>query len=487
MSLPSNPSDRPSGTVRATVEADLDLFVQKMKSSGASSGTIASFSGYYRQLRSGKRGLLPESAITPIRSDELLHLHDLSPYEEYGRPYLSKTVVIKLNGGLGTTMGCNGPKSLITVKNNFHFLDIAAQQLLHTAKISDSPPPLLLMNSFITEKQSLKALQKYPELVSVLPRSFLQNKFPRIDVETMTPVNWPQAPHLEWNPPGHGDIYSALQNSGLLEQILEKGFRYAFISNIDNLGASLNTALLGYLASEKIELLMEVTERTAMDRKGGHIARAKTGNLLLRESIQCPADDLMYFQDIYRHRFFNTNNLWIDLEVLHNKLTGPAGALGLPLLCNRKFLDPSDPQSPVVYQLESAMGSALSVFSKTDVIAVPRFRFIPVKSCEDLLLLWSDYYTLSEDFSVLPFTEKVNKNPEIILDSRYFGTVDLLNTRFPKGGPSLRNCRRLTIEGNVFFGRNISISGDVTISNQAQTAFEIPDDSIIQDDLHIGN
>ena len=89
---------------------------------------------------------------------------------------------------------------------------------------------------------------------------------------------------MEWNPPGHGDIYIALETSGILEKLLQADYRYAFISNIDNLGATLDTEILAYIESHSLPFLLEVTKRTEMDRKGGHLARHKNGHLVLREA-----------------------------------------------------------------------------------------------------------------------------------------------------------------------------------------------------------
>jgi len=71
-----------------------------------------------------------------------------------------------------------------------------------------------------------------------------------------------------------------------------------------------------------------VTRRTAADRKGGHLARRTAdGRLLLREVAQCPDADLESFQDISRHKYFNTNSLWLRLDALKAQLAADAGVL----------------------------------------------------------------------------------------------------------------------------------------------------------------
>ena len=89
------------------------------------------------------------------------------------------------------------------------------------------------------------------------------------------------------------------------------------ISNADNLGATPDPRIAAFVARERIPFLMEVVEGTEADRKGGHIARRRAdGALVLRETAQTPPGEEESFRD-YRHwRYYNTNNLWIDLEAL---------------------------------------------------------------------------------------------------------------------------------------------------------------------------
>ena len=100
----------------------------------------------------------------------------------------------------------------------------------------------------------------------------------------------------------------------MLEALLEQGFRYAFISNADNLGAKLDPRIVAHLADREIPFLMEVVEGTEADRKGGHIAQRRSdGQLVLRETAQTPPEDEASFRDFRHWRYYNTNNLWVDL------------------------------------------------------------------------------------------------------------------------------------------------------------------------------
>jgi UTP--glucose-1-phosphate uridylyltransferase len=294
----------------------------------------------------------------------------------------------------------------------------------------------------------------------------LQHKVPKVAQADLTPVAWPVNPDWEWAPPGHGDIYTALVTSGMLDTLLGVGIEYAFVSNADNLGAFIDPAILGYFVNNRLPFLMEVADRTAVDRKGGHLARrAEDGRLILRESAQCPAEDMDAFQDIVRHRYFNTNNLWLDLPALNALLEATGGILGLPMIRNSKTVDPRDPNSTPVYQLETAMGAAISLFDGAGAVRVSRTRFAPVKTCDDLLAVRSDAYVLTDDYRIVPNPVRQSGTPVVSLDPRFYKLIDDLEARFPYGPPSLVECERLTVKGDVRFGRGMVCRGDVEVVN----------------------
>ena len=205
---------------------------------------------------------------------------------------------------------------------------------------------------------------------------------------TCSRCDLPADPDAEWCPPGHGDLYAALQASGMLAEMLARGYRYAFVANADNLGAVLEPRILGWMVRGEIPFVMEVVQGTAADRKGGHIA-SHAGRLVLRDTAQA-ADDGS-FTDFARWRFYNSNNLWIDLVALAELLDAHDGVLPLPLIVNRKTL----PAAGEVVQLETAMGSAIGLIEGAHALQVPRTRFAPVKTTDDLLLVRSDAYELA--------------------------------------------------------------------------------------------
>lgn len=466
--------------------SDFTPFQQKMLAEGISQTFIEHYHFYYDQLAAGATGYISHDQAQPV--DTLPTYTELDPcLPRAGEKALSRTVVIKLNGGLGTSMGMDGPKSLLPVKNGLSFLDIIARQILHLRQQSGTHIPLVLMNSFYTSAESLAALQKYPDLAQGHPLEFLQHKQPKIWKTTLQPAEWPQDPEKAWCPPGHGDLYTALADSGMLHWLLDHGYEHAFVSNVDNLGAVLDLSILGFFASSQLPFLMEVAQRTPADRKGGHLARTATGQLILRELAQCPPDEEETFQDLQRYQFFNTNNLWINLSVLATTLQQRHGLLGLPLIRNEKPVDPASPSSPRVYQLETAMGSAIALFDRAQALCVPRARFAPVKKNNDLLVLMSDAYRLNQDYTLSLAPECSGTPPSVELDDRYYQLFAMLQQRFPTGAPSLRRCQRLTVSGDVFFGCNVTVQGQVQISAPEGSELHIPDHMQLPADVQTAN
>jgi UTP--glucose-1-phosphate uridylyltransferase len=436
----------------------LQASVEKMRREGLPDAAIDTFCHYYQQLAEGETGMLPESEIEPVGE-----LQDLDALPDEDAP-LDEAVVLKLNGGLGTSMGMTRAKSLIEAKDGLSFLDIVARQVLELRRRSGARLPLVLMNSFYTHDESIEALRRHEGLESDVPPDFVQHKEPKIRVDDLMPVEWPDDPSLEWCPPGHGDLYTALLTSGTLDDLLGHGYRFAFVSNSDNLGAVLEPRILAWMAREEIPFAMEVTQRTEADRKGGHIAHRPGGGYVLRETAQTPEEDLEALQDISRHRYVNTNNLWVDLRALADVLREREGVLGLPLIVNRKTVDPGDKSTPEVFQLETAMGAAIGVFDGAQPVRVPRRRFSPVKTTEDLLALRSDAYVLADDARVELAAERDGTPPVVDLDDDHFKLLRDFDAHFPAGAPSLVACERLAVEGDVTFGREVVVRGTVTLS-----------------------
>ncbi len=440
--------------------------VEKMRADGVHEAAIDTFRHYFEQLVAGETGLMPEAEIEPVT--DVPDFADLA--EDASSELLDQAVVIKLNGGLGTSMGMTKAKSLLEVKDGLSFLDIIARQVLALRERSGARLPLVLMNSFATREESLAALARHGDLDADVDADFVQNKEPKVRAEDFLAVEWPPDPALEWCPPGHGDLYTALVTSGMLETLLGHGYHYAFVSNSDNLGAVFDPRILAWFAGEGLPFLSEVCDRTEADKKGGHIARRRDGGgLVLRETAQTPEDDIAAFQDVDRHPYFNCNNLWMDLRVLARTLEERDNVLGLPMIVNHKTVDPSDKSSPAVIQLETAMGAAIGVFDGAGALRVPRTRFVPVKTTDDLLVLRSDAYELADGSRVRLSSARDGRGaPLVSLDDDHFKLIHDFDAHLPQGPPSLVDCDRLTVAGDVTFGANVVCRGEVTVEGPAR-------------------
>ncbi|MEA2313978.1 MAG: UTP--glucose-phosphate uridylyltransferase [Solirubrobacteraceae bacterium] len=443
---------------------------QKMRDAGQPEEAIRSFRSAYERVAGGEAAVIRTADLEPAGGVPALDQLEARADDTA----LGGFAVIKLNGGLATSMGLQRPKSLVEAKDGHSFLEIIGGQTLALRRRYGVGLPLVLMDSEATRDETLRALEGQEELaVEGIAPDFLQSMIPKLEAETLSPISWPRAPALEWCPPGHGDVYGSLRSSGMLDALLERGFNYAMISNADNLGATLDPRIAQHVAAEGIPFLMEVVEGTEADRKGGHIARRRAdGQLVLRETAQTPPEDEESFRDFRHWRYYNTNNLWVDLRVLADLLDQREGVLELPLIVNRKTVDPRDPDSPEVLQLESAMGAAIGSFEGAQLLCVPRTRFVPVKTTDDLLVLRSDVYTLSDDMLVEPRAERGDDLPFVELDKRFYKLLDEFEARLPDGPPSLREAERLVVHGDVTFAAGVIVRGSVELEAEEPLRLE---------------
>jgi UTP--glucose-1-phosphate uridylyltransferase len=444
----------------------------KAEAGGVQGPELAALRRRLRQLGDPNPGLLPGDALEPL--GELPLLDELpDPAPERARELLDQLVIVKLNGGLGTSMGLSGAKSLLEVKPGTTFLDVIARQVLALRERHGARLPLVLMNSVVTRDPSLELLRRYEALaVPGLPIDFLQGREPKIRADDLKPVQWPANPNLEWCPPGHGDIYVSLAASGVLDALLGAGFRYAFVSNSDNLGARADVRLAAWLAAERVPFALEAVPGTPADRKGGHLARYQ-GRVVLRETAQVPDGDTS-FTDVERWHWYNTNNIWIDLAALKDLQAADPAAPDLPLIVNRKTVDPRDPASTRVIQLESAMGAAVGAIPGAQAVHISRTRFAPVKTTNDLLLVRSDAYEVTSDGQMRSTVD--GPVPVVSLDDRFYKLLPDFEQRFPAGPPSLRRCRRLEVDGDVTFGAGVVAEGEVRITGPRH----IPDGEVLR-------
>lgn len=450
----------------AVFEEKWPAYEEKMKAGGCNETAINAFKYTFGVLASGASVMLPESGLASVDS-----LDTYDGITTAANPDLLKqTLVLKLNGGLGTGMGLDKAKSLLPVNGDNTFLDLIAKQVACMKDEFKADLKFMLMNSFSTSDDTKAYLSKYPELGTGDDLEFVQNKAPKVAAADLSPSVCEACPDNEWCPPGHGDLYPAMLGSGCLDKLLGKGFKYMFVSNSDNLGATMDLKLLSYFAESKAPFMMEVAERTDADKKGGHLAKdTATGGLTLRELAQCPDEDEKAFQDITKYKFFNTNNLWVDLEALKAIFEKNNGAIPLPVMKNAKTVDPRDKKSQAVLQLETAMGAAISCFQGATAIVIPRSRFAPVKTTADLVALRSDAYTLTADSRIVLAESRAGVPPNVKLDGAY-KFVDAMDAMIPNGPPSLIKCDKIVVEGNVVFEAGVVVEGSVTFKASGDAA-----------------
>ena len=181
--------------------------------------------------------------------------------------------------------GMTGAKSALEVKDDMTFLDLTVRQIEHLNTMHRVDVPLILMTSFNTHEDTLRIIKKYANQ-QLRITTFNQSRYPRILKETLLPApTTANDDKKNWYPPGHGDLYSALLHSDVLDQLIADGKEYLFVSNSDNLGAvyvvviilqalvaeistySVDQQILQHMIDSEAEFIMEVTDKTKADVK----------------------------------------------------------------------------------------------------------------------------------------------------------------------------------------------------------------------------
>lgn len=439
---------------------------EKMEAENLSPEFISDFLEKVKQIKNGETGMAVWSEVGDLDPElDEISLDKIHKEHKVDVSSLRKLVIIKLNGGLGTSMGLSKAKSLIPIKDGYSFLKIIANQVLQLRKKYKVEIPLLLMDSYNTQKESQTELES-TGLTQSIPTSFLQHKVPRLEKNSLEPIH-SKDPKEDWCPPGHGDIYFTLVETGILDQLLSKGYEIAFLSNGDNLGATVDSAIVSYFDKEGLDFAMEMTPKTLSDTKGGAIYRkTRNGEFLhyeLLETAQVPPENEEEFTGTDKFRTFSTNNLWINLRSLKDRWE--KGDFKLSLIVNPKTV-----QGKEIIQLETAMGSAVSNFSKFRGIIIPRDRFAPVKKTEDYLVRRSDAYQLNEDYSLTMslIRKKLGLGePTITLDDAFYKKIQDFESRFQLT-PSLYACELLEVKGDWLFDIDVSFKGRVQLVNRSK-------------------
>jgi len=397
---------------------------------------------------------------------------------EQCRKIASKLAVLKLNGGLGTTMGCVGPKSTIEVTNHQTFLDLVVKQIQHLNKNLGVDVPLVLMNSFNTHADTIKIIEKYQHQgVSII--TFNQSRYPRIFQDSLLPEAADISGGEEsWYPPGHGDVYPSLVDSGVLDKLLAMGKEYIFLSNIDNLAATVSFDILDYMMEHGNEFIMEVTDKTRADIKGGTLIKYH-GKSKLLEIAQVPKEHVSEFKSIKKFKIFNTNNLWISLKAI-KRIVQDDTLKTIDIIQNPKAV-----KGVRYIQLETAAGAAIQFFEKAIGVNVPRSRFLPVKSTSDLLAVQSDLYKLDHGTLIMNPERVFPSVPVVKLGDKYKYVSDYQKRL--GGKINILELDHLTISGDVYLGPNVTLKGTVIIVANEGERIDIPPGAVLEDKVVTGN
>ncbi|KAJ2501118.1 UTP-glucose-1-phosphate uridylyltransferase [Coemansia sp. RSA 1972] len=472
------------GGVEHAVRVDLDGLVNQMpngpdkdKFSKEMDDFYRLFTRYLHDKKHSKpldwekvRGPKPEDVIT-YKDLAQKSVQDVAPL-------LSKLAVLKLNGGLGTTMGCVGPKSAIEVRDSQTFLDLTVQQIEYLNQVSGADVPLILMNSFNTDEDTSKIVQKYStHNVSIC--TFNQSRYPRFKTDSNLPLaRTPENQPNMWYPPGHGDLYESFANSGLLDQLIDEGKEWVFVSNVDNLGATVDPVILQHMADTGAEFVMEVTDKTKADIKGGTIIDYD-GQVRLLEIAQVPKAHVDDFKRVKKFKIFNTNNLWISIKAIKRLVASKK--FDLDLIVNNKTTD----DGTAVIQLETAVGAAIKHFAGAHGVNVPRSRFLPVKSTSDLFLVTSDLYLL-ENGELRLNPKRTFKTVPVVKLGDHFKKVNDYLARF-KTPPQILELDHLTVTGDVSFSSDVTLEGTVIIVANHGAHIDIPRGAILNDKVVSGD
>lgn len=421
--------------------------------------------------------------IEKLPCDSIRHHKDLPSCKRMStgeiKQMLDKLVVIKLNGALATPLGCSGPTSTIPVRDNLTSLDLTVQQLEQLNKLYNTDVPLVLMNSFLTDEETEKVIRKYSSF-EVTIRTFNQSCFPRINKDTLMPAAAKSGVFTEndWYPPGHGNFYKAFSDSGLLELFIGEGKEFCFISNMDNVGANIDLDILQMCLTGVQEFVMEVTEKTRADVKGGTLIQYE-GKLRLLEVAQVPNDKLEDFMSVKKFNVFNTNNLWISLPAIRRVITDDI--LEMEIIVNPVTLN----NGSNGYQLVTAIGAAMKCFDNAVGLTVPRSRFLPVKKTSDLLLLMSNLYSPHHGQLKMSGKRMFPTTPFIKLGQNFQNISELLK-RFGSI-PDILELDHLSVSGDVTFGKQVSLKGTVIIIANHGDRIDIPSGSCLENKIVSGN
>lgn len=406
----------------------------------------------YKKFQQGQKKISRWKFLRSPDEKKLVHYDSLSiPERDSLEALLARIAICKLNGGLGTSMGCHGSKSAIVVRDEMTFVDLIIKQVDDLNNKYQGDVPLIFMNSFYTYEETERIIGRNTSSSKIM--SFCQNQYPRLLEDESGFFGNKKINTDSWYPAGHGDLYLCLLKNGILDRLLKEGREYLFVSNADNLGAIVDLKIANHIINEDIPFLMEVTPKTTADTKGGVLCQEKD-RIKLLEIANVPPEHIPEFCGNEKFKFFNTNNLWINLVKL-KELTRD-NPLDLELIINRKQI-----KNKMVLQFETAVGDAINTFNGAVGMNVPRDRFLPVKKTSDLLLVQSDLFNLERGTLKRNLKVKRTNLPRINFRDP-FNNLKEYQKRIPVT-PDIKELDSLELKGEVFFNGKVTLKGKVRL------------------------
>src|SRR5690606_30837738 len=256
-------------------------------------------------------------------------------------------------------------KALVEALPGRTFLDLRVSEVRALEQRFGRRPPLYLMTSYATDQDTRQALGS--ELDAGHVAVFRQHVSLRLTPNGDLYLDESGAPSLHAH--GHGDFLDAFRESGLLDKFIAGGGRTIMVANLDNLGAALDPAVIGFHLSRGAPCTSEVVDKVGSDRGG--IPVRLDGKLVVLEEFRLPADFAPS-----RVTVFNVNTFCFDAQTLASL------ELDYTYFRVEKQVDGAS-----VIQFERLINE-LTFVLKTQYLRVPRSgpqsRFLPVKDFDEL-------------------------------------------------------------------------------------------------------
>ncbi|CAI8611517.1 unnamed protein product [Vicia faba] len=398
-----------------------------------------------------RKNKLAKVGFTVIPYDDLAPLPEADIEET--KKLLDKLVVLKVNHDSGSNMGFENPKSAIDIGDGKTFLDLIINQIETLNSKYGCQVPLFIFNKDDTHDSTLKVLEKYSES-SIDVHTFKQGEHPELT------LSGEHCSKEEVQTVDDGDIFRSLMIDGTLDLLLSQGKEYILVMKSDNVATVVDPNILNHLMTNTIDYCMEVTP-------------SHSSNLILTP-MNFKLQEIAQNQDKHlkdKFKLIDTTNMWVSLRAIKRLIDTNRLKPKKPSILKGSDYDQTLRQ-------ETKAESAVQFFDNVIGVSTPESRFLPLDATSDLLLLQSDLYTYREGVLTRNPARTNPLNPVIDLGPE-FAKIDDFQRRF-KSIPSITGLDSLVVRGDVWFGSNITLKGQVTIAAKPGSKLEIPDGVVIE-------